>query len=107
MKKTSSVLSNPISFEQNFEAFMNKVSDQITKHGPKVGYHAGPDRPNTVFNFIREALHDGAYCHPRGEAIAKLVEFGTVDDLAKRRELLSKAAAWIFLVYDDIQKSVQ
>jgi hypothetical protein len=96
------------STEDPFDRFTHAVYKQISFHGVDAGYHSA-SRPNLLFDFITD--FDPTYRHPIGEAISKLKEFARqIDGLGPMnewKENLEKAAAWIFLMYSDIERRAQ
>ncbi len=95
MKETSLSLTDDARFNQ----FTDWMSDQIKVHGVAIGYHE-TEGPNTLFDFI--ASFDPLYRHPIGEVISKVREFAQQNPT--QPVLLAKAAAWLFLIYNDLTK---
>ncbi len=85
--------------DARFNQFTGWMSDQIKVHGVAIGYHE-TEGPNTLFDFI--ASFDPLYHHPIGEVISKVREFAQQNPT--QPELLAKAAAWLFLIYNDLVK---
>ncbi len=96
MKETGLQLTD----DARFNEFVGWMNDQINVHGAAIGYH-DIKGPNTLFDFI--ASFDPAYRHPIGEVISKVREFAQMNP-RPQPELLAKAAAWLFLIYNDLMK---
>ena len=86
--------------EARFNEFTGWIRDQIDVHGTAIGYRA-LEGPNTLFDFI--ASFDSTYRHPVGEVISKVREFASMSK-GFDPELLAKAGAWLFLIYNDLMK---
>ncbi|KKM61494.1 hypothetical protein LCGC14_1531100 [marine sediment metagenome] len=89
-----------------YDRFAQRVLEKITTHGVEIGYHP-LEGPNTLFEFVKS--FDPLYRHPIGEAISKLRELaeqlGSRGPTNEWLENLEKAAAWIYLIHNDIERS--
>ena len=81
------------SFEQAFAQFFRAVRQIVLGKAQEKGYSKGADGDGReLLDFIKSQFGD----HPEGEIVYKLIRWRS----KKNPEDLLKAAAWIFLIYD-------